>query len=143
MAHLTSEAVDRIARDCTWPDAEVEGLSDEEIKAKSVVAEGILHTYAFRPEKIAEHDPELRLMVGDLPSEFIAASTGGGGGWSFLNLCMTADGEQWTGFHLMQERFLCLCIAAGIARILVPRELWEAMPGNVPYVVFSAEWNQS
>lgn len=136
---LTSERVEEIGLDCVWPSDEADRLSEDEMKERSIIAEGVIHTYGFRPEKIAEHREELREMIRELPTEFLATREGGGGGWSFLNLCVTKDGEQWTGLHLMQERFMCLCIAAGLAEIPLPREMWSSLPGGVPYVVFNTE----
>lgn len=136
MSALTSGAVERIILDCVWPDAEVEGWTTEQLVENSEVIEGIVNTYAFRPGKAEEHYDELLKMVNELPGEFIKASEGGKGGWTFLNLCMRADGEQWTDLHLVQERFACLCIAAGLASWVGPPELWQAMPGGVPFICF-------
>jgi hypothetical protein len=70
-------------------------------------------------------------MLSDLPDEFQAS---GGGGWSFLNACMTKTGEQWTGMHPTMDKLFMLGIAAGKARWLMPRDMWSVLPGGMPYV---------
>lgn len=133
---LSSKIVDDLARDCVWHDEAVVGLTDEQLVAKSIVVEGIVNTYAFDPEKIALHRQDFVDLIRELPTEFLPASGGGSGGWTFLNLCMTKDEVQWTSFHLVQERLMCLCMAAGLAKYILGREMWSSFPGGMPYVLF-------
>ena len=51
-------------------------------------------------------------------------------------MCNDKDGNQWTGFHQRMEQLLMLGIGLGLMEIQVPRNLWEAFPGGMPYVVF-------
>lgn len=134
--NLTSANVDEIAQDCMWAPEAIEGLTDEEIVAKSIAVEGIINTYAFDPEKIALHRQDFVEMIQELPTQFLPASSGGSGGWTFLNLCMTKDDVQWTGFHIVQERFMCMCMAAGLAKYILGREAWPAFPDGMPYLLF-------
>lgn len=120
---LTSEAVDEMLRKCLF--------ADDEAMDDAVKVEGIVNNYAFHPGRISEHTAEISDMLSELPNEFQAS---GGGGWSFLNACMDKHGNQWTGLHQQQERLFALGIAAGKARWLLPREMWSALPGSVPYV---------
>lgn len=118
---LTSANVEAVITDCLFRDEE-ELLDPTEVS-------GIVNKYAFHTERLQSHREDVKSMLHQLPDEFI-----NGGGWSFLNMCMTADGEQWTGLHLRQENLACMAIALGLGYwVPVQRELWSAFPGGVPY----------
>lgn len=134
MTELTSDNVVSVLKDCL---AEDESLKDD---PNYLVVEGILHDYLFNRKTLESHRTDVASWIDQLPDEF---RKDGGGGWSFLNLCMRKDGMQWTGFHVMQERFLCLAIGLGLAEIQLPRELWSVLPGGMPYVVFNRELERS
>jgi hypothetical protein len=59
----------------------------------------------------------------------------GGGGCSFLVLCETKDGEQWTGLHETMAKLLYLGLGTGLMEYNLPRNLWRALPGGMPYVL--------
>jgi len=101
----------------------------------ALVIKGILNAYAFSPEAIAIHKPNIKVLLDQMPTQF---HKNGGGGWSFLNLCLDRHGNQW-GEHVNVEALCCLGIAAGYAHWLAPREMWAMLPGGVPYVVFDTE----
>lgn len=82
------------------------------------------------------HRDDIYSMVQDLPNEFRIS---GGGGWSFLNLCERKDGVQWTGDHRTQEALCVTAIGTGLAQWLLPRELWSALAGEMPYIAFDVE----
>jgi hypothetical protein len=103
-----------------------------------VVVQGIVNTYGFDPAKIAEAKPDILALLGELPTEFRDEKGGGGGGWSFLNACMDQHGNQW-GEHSNMEELVCLGIAAGAARWLLPRDQWNMLPGGMPYFVVTLE----
>ena len=52
-----------------------------------------------------------------------------------MNACMDKSGRQWTGMHLTMEYLFLLGIAIGEVEYLLPREMWEAFPGGMPYLV--------
>lgn len=121
---LSSDNVQALLADCMGEDGN---------NPNGITVEGVINTYWLDKAKLETHRQELRSMIEQLPNEFLAD---GGGGWSFLNLCMRRDGEQWTGLHLMQERFYVMAAGLGMAKIQLPREMWSALPGSVPYMVF-------
>ena len=98
----------------------------------ALVVEGIMRKFCFSKEKIDGHKEEIRALLNEMPKEFHKDT---GGGMSFLNLCMTKDGDQW-GEQLNVEALVVLGIATGMASYLMPREMWSILPGAVPYVVF-------
>lgn len=115
------EQVDDLVLDC---------LNGKEEGALKV--EGLVHGFGFNPEKIQQHRDEIKALLDLMPLEFHPVQLGGGGGHSFLNLPCDREGNQW-GEQRDAEALLCLGIAAGMATILVPRELWSMFPGAVPY----------
>ena len=93
-----------------------------------VMVEGIMGKYGLAVE---DHVEEISGMLKELPDDFQAD---GGGGMSFLNACMTKDGEHW-GEHQTMEQLFCLGIAADKCQWLFSRVIWPMLPGGMPYVV--------
>ena len=87
---IDAARVDEIVRDC---------LVTEAPGPEDVVVDGVVHTFAFKADKLAEHRLEVVGMLVELPMQFRPAEMGGGGGWSFLNACNDRRGEQWTGMR--------------------------------------------
>lgn len=145
---LTPEHVQSVLKECLFKDEElVDGQAPEE----HLYAEGIVHNFMFHPGRIAQHDDEIAEMLNELPTEFQDESLGGKGGWSFLNACNRRDPDhpgtpfealdQWTGLHQTMEELMCLGIAAGRVQVQLPRPVWSALPGGVPYFVVTPPQN--
>jgi hypothetical protein len=130
---IDSKQVVTILTDCLFTEEElVEGVLSED--ADAVIANGILFNYAFHPQRLESHREEVEQMLCNLPLAFRPSAVGGGGGWTFLNACQDANDVQWTGEHRVMEILFCLGIALGVAEWSLPRDLWEALPGGMPYV---------
>jgi hypothetical protein len=127
---LTSNHVEEVLRDCLLADDEAE--IDPDVV---VIVEGILNPFAFQVEGLERNRKLIAGMLAELPREFMAVKTGGGGGWSFLNACMRRDGVQWTGLHRTMDWLLSLGQACGYVTCQLPREMWASMPGGMPYYV--------
>ena len=80
----------------------------------------------------AGHESEIADMLHQLPTQFQQHQ---GGGWTFLNACQRSDGELWTGLQSTVEKLVMLGIATGKVKIQFPREIWDVLPGGVPYFV--------
>lgn len=128
MTHIDPEAVDAVFKDCLFRDEEV---PDGKPPADAVIVEGVMNTIGFHRERLESHRAEMQGWLAMLPLEF---RKNGGGGWSFLNACNQADGEQWTGLHQRMDQLFTLAIGLGLARWQLPREMWSALPGGMPYV---------
>lgn len=100
----------------------------------AIKVEGIMSNVGFHPDRIKEHTDDIVSMLDDLPNEFKAD---GGGGWSFLNACNDKDGNQWTDLHMRMEQLFMLGMAAGKAKYTLPKEMWNVLPGGMPYVVIN------
>lgn len=107
----------------------------KDIDESTIVVEGITARWGFNKTLISEHTHEIVDLLNQLPATF---HSGTGGGWTFLNACNDRDGNQWTGNHVVMDALFCLGIAAGKATWLLHRELWDALPGGMPYVAVLA-----
>lgn len=121
---LTGSKVDTIFLDCLF--------KEEEDKTNYCEAEGIMNTVGFHPDRLETHKEEIIELLQELPDEFQKSK---GGGWSFLNACNDKHGNQWTGLHQTVEQLLLLGIAIGKVKFQLPREVWSALPGGMPYLV--------
>ncbi len=119
---INPERVNTIFMDCLF--------NDGEDTSNHVKAEGITQNVGFHPERLESHRAEIEEMLDELPDEF---KESGGGGISFLNACNDKLGNQWTGLHQRMEQLLQLGIAIGKVKCLIPREMWSALPGGMPY----------
>lgn len=127
-------AVERIFMDCLFRDNE---LVDGKPPMEPIVpSTSIVHPVGLHPLRVAQHRADIADLLSDFPSEFYS---NGGGGWSFLNFCNTADGAQWTGLHLRMEQLCQLGGAVGLIEFQLPREMWSVLPGGMPYLVIKRD----
>ena len=120
---LTAAAVEKIFLDCLF--------RENEDTSSAVLAQGLTSGFGFHPERLNSHSPSIRALLEELPETFRENT---GGGWSFLQACQTREGDQW-GEHRNVEQLVTLGLATGDVEYLVPREMWGALPGGVPYLV--------
>ena len=118
---LTSTNVEKLIVACLF--------ADGEDASNTVLAEGLMHTYGFDPYKLNENYQAIINLLDQLPDNF---KNSGGGGWLFLNACMTKENKLW-GQHRDVENLIVLGIAINKVAYLTPRETWSAFPGGVPY----------
>ena len=124
---LNAEQVNAVFMDCLFRNGED--------ASKHVKAEGIVRNVGFHPERLESHKAEIVAMLDELPEQFQEKS---GGGWSFLKACNDKHGNQWTGLHQTMEQLFQLGIGIGKVKSLMPREVWSALPGGMPYYVITA-----
>jgi len=138
-AILNADEVDAVYRDCLFREGELSLIDVEKINAGEAtpgvtITDGIMGRSGLSAAKLEFHKDEIIAMLHELPTEFLSAELGGGGGWSFLNACMTRDGDQWTGFHVVMDQLFQLGQGVGAVQYLLPREMWSALPGGMPYL---------
>lgn len=129
---LTAENVMAVGRDCMFERDEVDQDGNPKPGLEMVVAEGITVDVGFCKARLEAHRADIESMLLQLPDEFTQSK---GGGWTFLNACNTKTGEQWTGLHKTMELLFLLGIAIGKVKWALPRTMWSAFPGGMPYVV--------
>lgn len=100
----------------------------EDATEEMITVDGVAHKYAFNAERLKEQKETVEALVAELPAEFKE-------GWTFINLCMTKDGGQWTGFQLRSEQLMVMAIALELMEYCLPKEMWQILPGRVPYVI--------
>lgn len=122
---LTADRVSTVMRYCLFRKEECP--ADGSAPAGAVIIEGIKVGYGFHPGRLDEKRDEIALLLRELPEQFMA-----GGGWSFLNACVDRSGTQW-GEHVHVDALMSLGLAVGLVSLLVPRELWDTLPGGMPY----------
>lgn len=116
MSELTSNAF----MDCLFKEGED--------TTNHVKVEGITSMFGLHPQRLEEKRELVTVLLAELPAEFKE-------GWSFLNLCTTKDGEQWTDMHLVCEQLVVMAIGLGLMEYCMPREMWVILPGGVPYLM--------
>jgi hypothetical protein len=121
---LTSENVTAIFLKCLYE-------TTPEDTSEAVIAEGIVITVGFNPVKLKEHEKDICELLSQLPDAFHQSK---GGGYTFLHMCQDKDGEQWTDLHQVQEQLLLLGLAIKKVNYCLPRDVWAALPGGVPYL---------
>lgn len=119
---LSAERVSEIFMDCLFKDGEAHD--------RFVKAEGIQTKVGFNPKRLEGYRADVENMLAELPDSF---HEGAGGGMSFLNACEDRHGNQWTGMHQVMEELFLLGMGLGKVRCLMPREMWQVLPGGMPY----------
>lgn len=114
---LTAENVENVLKYCLF--------NSGEDTANYKLGEGARLRIGCHPGRIDEKKDEIKSMCSELPERFAD-------GFYFLNACVTRNGEQW-GEHEDVDRLLAIGTAAGCLEIMMPRELWQALPGGLPY----------
>jgi len=120
---LTSKNVETIFLACLYQEGED--------TTGQIQAEGITNKFGFNPGRLSANEESIKDLLFQLPKEFMRS---GGGGYTFLNGCLDAKGDQW-GEQTSVHELLCLGLAIGKASYLMPREMWSVLPGGVPYFV--------
>lgn len=119
---LTTYAVEKIFVECLTND----------YNPNKIECTPVTYRCVFDKSKIEENKDKILELLMNLRKEFRQSE---GGGYSFLAACDNIDGDQWTGKHLTMEKLFALGIAANLVDTLVPREMWNALPGGMPYFI--------
>lgn len=121
---ISSEKVSEIFGDCLFKDNEI---IDGKPVVEPIYVDGITLNFGLHPERVNQYSEEIGKFINELPETFK-------NGWSFLNLCQTKDGGQWTGIHKVCEELMVLGIATKKMQYCCPKEMWAVLPGGVPYI---------
>ena len=111
---------------------EEEALNSELI-SKSLIVEGVNLKVGFHPNRIKQNTDNIISMLNCLPDKFLLG--GEGGGASFLDMVMDENNDDWTSLHADVDKLITLGLAINYVSFLVPRKMWEILPGGLPYVV--------
>lgn len=134
---ISTERLEEIVNKCLFKDSEI---VDGKPILEPVVGKGIVRDFGFHPLRLLTYKTEVMDMLKQLPDSFMESK---GGGMSSLNACMTKDGEQW-GEHTNMEQLFALGNAMGIVKYPMPKDMWHALPGGMPYVtIIDKEKNET
>ncbi len=122
MTKLTAEAVEAVLLSALPETKDTQG--------ECVEIQGVMGTFRLQKRSLQEQSLTIKELLAQLPNEFYADE---GGGWSFLNMCTTANGSLW-GQQRDVNNLIVLGLGLELVSFLMPRELWEALPGGMPYV---------
>jgi len=125
---LTSEKVTEMFLDCFFTEEEISGATKPPENAIKV--EGISTKVAFHPERLESHREDVKKCLEELSSQY---QPDAGGGYTFLDMCFTKTGEQWTSYHKVMEQLCILAIGLNLGSFLLPRVMWSSLPGGLPY----------
>jgi hypothetical protein len=120
--NLTADNVHDVFMKCLF--------KDNESKENYVEARGVTMHIGFHPGRLEENREKVISMLDCLPDNF---KENKGGGWSFLNACNDKDGVQWADMHQTMDELVCLGLALKALKFQLPREMWGAFPGGMPY----------
>jgi hypothetical protein len=124
---LTSDNVHAVLKDCLFEDSE---LPEQEqikfVKDNGVLAEGITRIFGFNSLRLESNREIIKSWIEQLSSKFDE-------GYSFLEMCYTNKGEQWTDLHCSMEELACLGEAIGALSCNAPKWMWSTLLGGVPY----------
>ena len=123
MTPINPIRIHEIFMDCLF-----KNVSDDDMCISVYTLTGI---FGFVPEKIEKYSHEIHSMLQELPIEF---HEGSGGGYSFLQLPFTKDGNQW-GEQPNANELMALSLATGHMQYLFGKTMWGMLPGSVPYIV--------
>lgn len=121
---LTSENVDKIIRECLF--------KQDENTANFIDGSAVMWKIGYHPERLKSNEENIKSMLSCLPDDFMKSK---GGGMTFLNACMDRNGKQWADLHETVDKLVSLGIASGQMSFCLPREMWDVMPGGMPYIV--------
>lgn len=96
------------------------------------IGHGVKYISVFNSERLKESESSISEMLDCLPDDF---KKSGGGGWSFLNMCNDKNGIQWSDSHREMDMLVMIGNAAGKLSFLLPKEMWPAFPGKMPYIL--------
>lgn len=103
----------------------------------SIVANGLVNNFAFSTSKLKERKQDVIEILAEMHPNFRRDI---GGGWTFLNLPMDKNDHHWCE-QPTAEKLVALGIGLGLVKYSFPRELWNNLPGGVPYIVIDLGGN--
>lgn len=131
---IVPQEVEEMFSDCLYKEEDMKGIED--VPKDAVIVEGIFDKFGFHPGRLEKKRAKVIELLKVLPHQF---RKNGGGGWSFLNACNQENGVQWTILHQRMEQLFCLGMGLGLVKCQMPREMWDILPGGMPYYVINVE----
>jgi hypothetical protein len=124
-----AERVNSIFRACLFQDDEI--VNGKPV-VDPVVTDLVSMTVGFHPQRLEQN----RAAVVEIAKEVFSDDfyEDRGGGHSFLQVPFDREGHHWCE-HRTAEQLVGLCVALDFAAYPLPKSLWAALPGGVPYII--------
>lgn len=132
---LTANNVETLFMSCLFNNDEVAAITNQQDPEQVVLVTGVVNRIGFHPKRLKDAEQDVRAMLDEFHDDY---KIGGGGGTTFLNMCMDKHGNQWTGMHKTMDQLVCLGIGLKLVG-LTPPEMNVVLPGGVPYVMINLE----
>jgi len=94
----------------------------------SILIHGTLDVFSIDPSKVDR--TQVIDWLNQLDDAFMDNA---GGGMSLMNMVETKDHELW-GEQYHADQLYVLAAALGLAAYSLPRPVWPALPGGMPYI---------
>ena len=120
---LKAEEVKEVFFDCLYKDGE------DFSNPAPVEVHGVGMHIGFHPRRLEENKHKISAFLNELPDSFNLST---GGGHSFLAACTDKAGNQWGG-HSDIDHLVCMGLAIGAVEFKLPRNMWNILPGGMPY----------
>lgn len=131
MLTLSHDNIEKIFADCFFKQEELpENPTKDNMPEGAITVEGTRGTLVFHGERTESHREEVKELLSQLDDNFMKEK---GGGWSFLQMPFNKNGEQY-GEQMTADMLYCVAAALGYAKFALPREMWLALPGSMPYI---------
>lgn len=128
---LTASNIQAVLKDCLFKDDELPENPTEDNLPEHVKAQGVMNQFAFHPARLESHREDVKSMLEQLADDFMHDK---GGGMSLMQMPFTRDGVQY-GEQRDADLLFVLGAGMGYCSFVLPREMWRALPGGMPYIV--------
>lgn len=121
---INPQEVNNIFRDCLFKTEEI--INNKTIYEPLVVV-GISVNVGFNPKRIEKNKIKISSIIDNLHDKF-------DNGWTFLNLCLDKNENQWTGSQLTMQELMLLGIAINKLEYCCKPDMWHLLPQGMPYI---------
>lgn len=145
LKHLNSPEramrVDALVKLClygmTYGDEVTIGATAESFEAMpdAKLVRAVINTFGFSSSALEKHKEAIMKELAGMQDVFFETP---GGGMSMLQMVMDLNGEHWAE-HRNAEALIALGIGIGMVSFPIPREIWRALPGSMPYIMIKDE----
>ena len=132
---LTATRVKALMLACLYDDSDIENGALKSTAPPVVKVHSVQMQVGFNSVKLAAATESIKATLKELAPDFHSDRyvKKGGGGMTFLNMCVSADGDQW-GEHRNCDELVALGLAVGCVEFPLERALWTSLPGGMPYI---------